>query len=242
MSFYGSIYYQATDAIAKIIIKNSGINNKEFLTGDLPEFIQLDADGRSSELRLDSGNRWIRLEGVDEENRCSFYHGQPDHNTDTFINMITKKAVTENEDKETVIEPGDTVLNVEEGVRFSVPLIYYDKAGHLAIPEDGKQLTQTFVMPKITSATEIDKIKDDIKDINIILNQQNDRILLNENEIKRIDGTIEGINNSVQQATANAAEANSNSQLALNQINATNATVNAAIEGLSARIAALERG
>jgi hypothetical protein len=39
MSFYGSIYYQATDAIAKIIIKNSGLNNKGFLTKELPNFV-----------------------------------------------------------------------------------------------------------------------------------------------------------------------------------------------------------
>ena len=133
MSFYGSIYYQATDAIAKIIIKNSGLNNQEFLGTDLPEFVQLNADGRSSELRLDSGNRWIRLKGIDAENRCAIYHSEPDLTPDNLIcipgispDSIEQPKVDEDE-KSIVNEEIETVLNVEKGVRFSMPIIYYDK-------------------------------------------------------------------------------------------------------------------
>lgn len=167
MSFYGSIYYQATDAIAKIIVKNSGLNNQEFLGTELPDFVQLDADGRSSELRLDSGNRWIRLEGVDEENRCSFYHSEPDLSTKVCIPGISPDSIEVpevDEDEKSIINPeSETVLNVEQGVRFSMPIIYYDKAGHIAIPDsdadEGLAYQQTFVIPKISSATEIDSLK-----------------------------------------------------------------------------------
>ena len=163
MSFYGSIYYQATDAIAKIIIKNSGLNQKNFLTTDLPDFVQLDADGRSSELRLDSGNRWIRLEGVDEENRCSIYHSEADTETNTFIPAICPDTIeipeVDKNESSIVYPDRETVLNVEEGIRFQMPMIYYDKAGHISIPADQSMFKQTFVIPKISSAQEIDQLK-----------------------------------------------------------------------------------
>lgn len=164
MSFYGSVYYQATDAIAKIIIQNSGLTAKDFVAEELPSFVQIDADGRASELKLDSGNRWIQLKGIDEDNRCVFYHNQPDTETNTCVPGICPESieVPEIDDNKVSITYPDreTVLNVEEGVRFSMPLIYYDDAGHIALPADQPLLKQTFVIPRISSATEIDELKD----------------------------------------------------------------------------------
>lgn len=187
MSFYGSIYYQATDAIAKVIIKNSGLNNKGFLTKELPNFVQLDADGRSSELRLDSGNRWIKLEGIDEENRCSFYHAEPDATSNKcIVAMDPDIEIPElDEDGASITygpgteNPREIVLNVEQGVRFRMPMIYYDDAGHIVIPNEN-QFHQTFVIPKISSATEIDSIKGQLKNIRDVLGiDTNGNILAN---------------------------------------------------------------
>lgn len=175
MSFYGSRYYQATDAFAKFLIKNSGLNKTDFLTETPPSSVEIEADGRTSELNLDSGNRWIQLKGSDEENKCTIYHEKANFNTDTFINIINNiEKPEENDDKESIVYPNkETILNVEEGVRFSIPLIYYDEAGHISMPikEDGSvsQLIQTFVIPKIQSATEIDVVKNQLKDIRDVL-------------------------------------------------------------------------
>lgn len=245
MSFYGSRYYQATDAFAKFLIKNSGLNKTDFLTETPPSSVEIEADGRASELNLDSGNRWIQLKGSDEENKCTIYHEKANFNTDTFINIINNiETPEENDDRESIIYPDkETILNVEEGVRFSIPLIYYDEAGHISMPikEDGSvsQLIQTFVIPKISSATEIDIIKEDIKEIQKKNEEQDKSINKNTTDISSINNAIEGINNNVTNALLQASEANSKSDNAIEQINQTNTTINAAISGLSAKIDSL---
>ena len=166
-SFYGSRYYQATDAFAKILIKNSGLNKKTFPTESLPSEIIIGADGRTGELHLDTGNRWIKFKGNNNENKCTIYHDKADSSADTFINVINKdnKIPDLDNNGNTVIKDGEVILDVTDGVRFTVPLIYYDEAGHLSIPENGQQLTQSFVIPKIATAQEIDALKDRMTNI-----------------------------------------------------------------------------
>lgn len=139
MSFYGSIYYQATNAIAKIMIKNSGADIKTEAT-DL-EDVEIDADGRAGVLVLDSGNRWIQLKGDDEANTCQIYHNKADKNANNFMRMIN------------IGEDGsDTVIDVAKGVTFTVPLIHYDDAGHLV----NNGLYTTYTMPKIEIQSSVD--------------------------------------------------------------------------------------
>lgn len=198
MSFYGSVYYQATDAIAKIIIRNSGLLDTKFFENEIPEFVQIDADGRASELKLDSGNRWIQLIGVDNDNRCSFYHNKPDENAKVCIPGISPESIEVpaiDENKSSIVYPDrETVLNVEEGVRFSMPIIYYDDAGHISLPADQPTFKQTFVIPRISSAKEIDELKD--------------RLEIHENTIGiQEDGTVVATKGSILQRLKEAENA-----------------------------------
>lgn len=149
MSFYGSIYYQAGEAIAKVLIENAGKNSVNFYDEALVEDeVEISANGRKGTFGLSRGNRWIQLVANKEENTCSIYHNKPDEEkVSTFILPFDK---TEN--------PGTgaevTELSLSDEVYLQVPTIYYDEAGHLVPTGNIKY----FRIPKIQIQASIDDL------------------------------------------------------------------------------------
>jgi hypothetical protein len=125
MSFYGSIYYQAGEAITKIFIQNLGKNKKTFLKGTPEDEIEIKADGRQGSFFLNTGNRWLQLKGDAENNMCTMYHAKPDN--DNLSNYLVPIVKTSRPPADAnVIE-----LPLSDDVYFSTPAIYYDEAGHV---------------------------------------------------------------------------------------------------------------
>lgn len=149
MSFYGSIYYQAGEAIAKILIENIGKQNVGFYDETLLEdIVEISANGRKGTFSLGRGNRWIQLATNKEENICSIYHNKPDEkNVSTSILPFDK---TENPGVGAEI----TELSLSDEVYLQIPIIYYDEAGHLVPTSNVKY----FRIPKIQIQASIDDL------------------------------------------------------------------------------------
>ncbi len=155
MSFYGSIFYQATNAFAQILIKNSGSDKTNEATAVQEGKVELSADGRSSELTLDTGNRWIQIEADVDSNKCNFYHNRPDQSATDFMFLMNTEDMKVGE---------TTKLDISKGVQFTVPLVYYDEAGHLVKKKDG-DLYHTFEIPKVEIQTSVDILTERVEDM-----------------------------------------------------------------------------
>ena len=57
MSFYGNVFYELADSLARILVKNSGQNNNAFITPG--QDIEVPVIGLNGKMILDSGNKWI---------------------------------------------------------------------------------------------------------------------------------------------------------------------------------------
>ena len=68
MSFYGSVYYQLIDTFYKVVLRNKGIENTEFLNSEKnpAEWLESQAVGRKGVFGFDTGNRWINLNTYSE--------------------------------------------------------------------------------------------------------------------------------------------------------------------------------
>ena len=119
MSFYGNVFYELADSLARILVKNSGQNNNAFITPG--QDIEVPVIGLNGKMILDSGNKWIQLQGTPGEHLCTVYHAQRDElNTD---NELTTFAKVDEQSNSIELSPGDYL----QGLKF-----YYDDAGHIA--------------------------------------------------------------------------------------------------------------
>lgn len=146
MSFYGSVYYQATQAFAKILLKNSGINNANFYNGKL-ENNSIESASRSGAFYVDSGNYWIQI--APDVDGFSIWHNKP-RDDDNLI--FTQSFRVEESPLVT-----DKIVELNSGDYLEVPLFYIDEAGHM-IP--GKTESIYYRMPVLEIETDIDSLKD----------------------------------------------------------------------------------
>lgn len=86
MSFYGSVYYQLVDAFYKIVFRNKGKDNTEFVKQDDLIDSENQAIGRKGVFGFSAGNKWINLKTTAEPGTvsegeysiCEIYHGEPE--------------------------------------------------------------------------------------------------------------------------------------------------------------------
>lgn len=119
MSFYGNVFYELTNAISTIVIKNSGKNSNSFIVGsDTP--VSVTAIGLDNKISFDSGNTWIRLAGDDDNQVCTIYHGQP---------AAAKGSIKA---FDVADETGSfNVTELQPGDYFQTSSFSYDSAGHV---------------------------------------------------------------------------------------------------------------
>lgn len=184
MSFYGSIYYQAGEALTKVFIQNFGKNKTDFLTENLEDEVEIKADGRKGSLYLNNGNRWLSLKGDAENNLCTIYHNAPDEtNLSQYLVPITK---TEQPPTGTQI----VELPLSDDVYFSTPAIYYDEAGHV-IPTGN---VMYFKIPKIAIQQGIDDLTARITTVEETVNKDHeDRIGKMEQKADGLDTSLKGL-------------------------------------------------
>lgn len=184
MSFYGSIYYQAGEAITKIFIQNFGKDKIDFLEEDLKDEVEIKADGRKGSFYLNNGNRWINLKGDSENNLCTIYHNKPDEtNLENYLVPITK---TEAPPQGTQI----VELPLTNDIYFSTPAIYYDEAGHV-IPTGS---VMYFKIPKIAIQQGIDDLANRMETVEKTLRDDHEkRITTNASNINNLDTSLKGL-------------------------------------------------
>lgn len=183
MSFYGTIYHQISDAFSEFFIKNSGVNNNDFLSNTTSS-MNIEADGRAGKLSIDSGNAWIQLEGSagtqdsPEDNICKIYHSKPDTNNLT-TNKVFEEASSVPSEKE-LIE-----VDLSTNKYLKINNIKYDKAGHISESGD------TYLYFKqVNAAKELDEMRDDIdkfkSDVNAELDNFDKRLIDQEQFEQRV--------------------------------------------------------
>lgn len=142
MSFYGNVFYELADSLSRIMVKNSGKSSSAFIAPG--EDIEVPVIGLNGKMVLDSGNKWIQLQGVPNEHLCTIYHAQKDElNTD---NELTTFAKAEEQADSIELSPGDYL----QGLKF-----YYDNAGHIAGHE-----TVYYKLPVSETELELQDIQD----------------------------------------------------------------------------------
>ena len=134
MSFYGTIYYQITNAFASFFVNNSGkakaTENDFLLADDSSSNLEIAADGRDGFITLDTGNRWIRMKGDAAANTCTFYHSAPDTVKDHWTTFKTFVPVDKNTYDEANEETG--TIDLSKNVYLRSRQLSYDKAGHIS--------------------------------------------------------------------------------------------------------------
>ena len=158
MSFYGSLYYQAGEAFAKIFLDNFGAKNKDTTFKNVTEDSEILARSRKGDLTLRGGNRWITLEGETGNNVCTIRHNGPDtseENLKTYIMPIQKATA-----------PAEGIpvneLPLTDDIYITAPAVYYDEAGHI-IPTGN---ITYFKIPKIAIQASIDDLEAQVAGLN----------------------------------------------------------------------------
>lgn len=178
MSFYGSIYYQVAQSFAKILFKNSGVNNLNFLSKTSTG--ELEADSRTGVFTIDSGNRWIQINPNGEG--CQIWHAAP----------ATKDLSVVQGMEKTDSQPASPaqITELESGDYFKVPLIYYDAAGHI-VPSD-KQAVY-YRMPQIDILDDISDLENDVAEIKETNKTQQEKIEKNIDDISSATNRVKNV-------------------------------------------------
>lgn len=119
MSFYGNVFYELTNAFATIAIKNSGKSLKSFI--DPGQNTELPAAGLEGKVSIDTGNKWINLQGSPEELMFKVYHSKKDEN-DKSNNVKPIEIPATAPDSAVELKPGDYL---------QINKFFYDDAGHV---------------------------------------------------------------------------------------------------------------
>lgn len=164
MSFYGSLYYQAGEAFAKIFLDNIGTRTKSTDFKNVTEDSEILAKSRKGDLTLRGGNRWISLEGETGNNVCTIRHNRPDTSQDNLKTYIMPIQVAEAPPNNMPV----TIMPLTDDIYFTSPSIYYDEAGHI-IPTGN---VTYFKIPKIAIQASIDEIATGLENLNGLVGEQ----------------------------------------------------------------------
>ena len=131
MSFYGNSYQYLAETFARIILKNTGINNPEFTTLLPNEVgpINISATEVDSGLAINSGNQWIALKPIYETENPLVPHGfEIWHNAPSDSGTLTKIVPDAKSEVPEAVAKKAIDLNFEDYLKL--PIITYDEAGH----------------------------------------------------------------------------------------------------------------
>ena len=151
MSFYGSVYYQLVDTFYKIIAKNNGRDNNNFLF-ELEKEMPNQAVGRKGVIELDTGNRWINIADTKAQDSASYqiWHGAPDLTTvkpdNGFKVLLTDKEIKNR------IQNG--VIYLQDADQFETYENTYDNAGHIA-----SSVKKIYRLPKAEVVEEVEELQ-----------------------------------------------------------------------------------
>lgn len=123
MGFYGQVIYELTNAFSNMIIRNSGKNNSNF-NNNIQSEVNIPASGLENKFCIDSGNKWVNLEGDSNNYTCKIYHSHLDEKDKS--NTINNFSIINKNDKAKQLEPGQY---------FTIDKIHYDNAGHITSSE-----------------------------------------------------------------------------------------------------------
>jgi hypothetical protein len=120
MSFYGNVFYEFAELFRHFKFSNSGYDKTNLLTTK-PADAEAKATERWDILNMDSGNRWIVLQG--DNDGVDFYHAKSgtsdsEYATDLIQNFNANGANA----------TGATTLSC--GSTFTMPQLHFDSAGH----------------------------------------------------------------------------------------------------------------
>ena len=239
MSFYGGIFNQISNAFETINVKNSGENtNNVFDSGVVSSEIK--ADGREGELCIDSGNRWIHLQGDSTDNFCKIFHTKPDEKENSSV-LETVSIVNS--------APQDFIeINLSQDSYLKISGVCYDNLGHVSGIND-----QYLMFKQVNAAEQLKGFGEEIENfkdsVNGTLNKFDGRLINQEVFVDRVaalEGKIGGIDTnasaiSTLQGSVNTALSESGAAvLAVGGINSTLLALDGRIAALEGRIAALE--
>lgn len=123
MGFYGQVIYELTNAFSNIIIRNSGKNNSNF-NNNIQSEVNIPASGLENKFCIDSGNKWVNLEGNSNNYTCKIYHSHLDEKDKS--NTINNFSI---------INENDKAKQLKSGQYFTIDKIHYDNAGHITSSE-----------------------------------------------------------------------------------------------------------
>lgn len=123
MGFYGQVIYELTNAFSNMVIRNSGKNNSNF-NNNIQSEVNIPASGLENKFCIDSGNKWVNLEGNSNNYTCKIYHSHLDEKDKS--NTINNFSIINKNDKAKQLEPGQY---------FTIDKIHYDNAGHITSSE-----------------------------------------------------------------------------------------------------------
>ena len=231
MSFYGGIFNQISNAFETINVKNSGENtNNVFDSGVVSSEIK--ADGREGELCIDSGNRWIHLQGDSTDNFCKIFHTKPDEKENSSV-LETVSIVNS--------APDFIEINLSQDSYLKISGICYDNLGHVSGTND-----QYLMFKQVNAAEQLEGFGDEIEkfknSVNGTLNEFDGRLINQEvfvNRVAALEGKIGGIDtnaNAISTLQGRVDTALSESGAAVLAVGG----INSALSALEGRIAALE--
>lgn len=144
MSFYGNVFYELTNAFSSFIIKNSGKSKKTFITPSTTP-VEVTSVGLGGKFNLDTGNKWLGLEGNFDNKSCHIYHAERDATDHSnSASSLTKQ--------DTAI---DGAIELSPGGYIKTVQFYYDNAGHVT------GTTPVFYrLPQSETEKDIESLKD----------------------------------------------------------------------------------
>lgn len=153
MSFYGSVFYELSNAFASFLIKST--------TSDT-EGTKITAMGKEDILYMSPANEWIELLADDSKHEISVKH------TLTSKNRTAKEAISSTQEQD---KPANTT-QLDDGDTFSIPIIKYDQAGHIIDASEKKY----FTLPVNQLEIDVDSLQDRMSKIEATEESQNKAI------------------------------------------------------------------
>ena len=153
MGFYGSVFYELSNAFASFLIKSTSSDT---------EGTKITAMGKEDILYMSPANEWIELLADDSKHEISVKH------TLTSKNRTAKETIYSSNEQN---KPANTT-QLDDGDTFSIPIIKYDQAGHVIDASEKKY----FTLPVNQLEIDVDSLQDRMSKIEATEESQNKAI------------------------------------------------------------------